>query len=346
MRGTILAGLLLTATIISAQSSAPVDADPGLIITTESSLVVVPLHVYKKKTSIGGLGEQAFDLLEDGEIQEIAFVEGPPGADEDPASGRSVPIEIIFLIDVSHSVMRRGLLDISTIREGILKEVNEHVSISIYGFARKLTRFTGPTNNVDKLERALELAYAAEDSHTRIYESIVETARDVSKRGGNATRMMVVFSDGFSTSDFESEWALRAANHFGIPIYPVVLGHQQIVERARRRNASTARRAARGRPTFRSASPSQSRSNEQELCQKEVADLGALTGGRSYDLKNQNTAAIRSILNSLAALAQTEYVVGYYPSRLGDEPTARQVEVRLKDKSIGKLYGGRRVIVH
>ena len=233
MRGRLLAGLLLVATTVSAQSSVPLDEDPGLIITTESSLVVVPLHVYKKKTSIGGLGDQAFELLEDGKIQEIAFVEGPSGPGEDSASSRSVPVEIIFLIDISHSVMRRGLLDIRTIREGILKEVNEHVSISIYGFARKLTRFTGPTNNVDKLERALDLAYAAEDSHTRIYESILETARDVSKRGGSATRMMVVFSDGFSTSGFESEWALRAANHFGIPIYPVVLGHQQIVERTR-----------------------------------------------------------------------------------------------------------------
>lgn len=346
----LTAGLLLVVALLFAQSpeGQPLDEieDPGLIITAETSLVVVPLHVYKKKVSIGGLDEEAFELLEDGELQEIAFVEGPPDAGEDPSSGRSVPVEIILLIDISHSVMRRGLLDVDTIRAGILEEVSEHVSISIYGFAGKLTRFTGPTSDISKLERALELAQAAEHGQTRIYESIVQTARDASERSPNATRMMVVFSDGFSTSDFESEWAHRAGNHFGIPLYPVVLGHQQIVERARRRNAGIARRAARGRPSSRPTSPGSSRTYEQELRQKEFADLGALTGGRSYDLKNQNSAAVRSILKSLATLAQTEYVVGYYPRRSGEESTARRVEVRLKDKSIGKLYGGRRVVVH
>ena len=346
----LIVGFLLAAPFLFAQAPEGETLgeieNTGLIITAESTLVVVPLHVYKKKTSIGGLGEEAFELLEDGEVQEIAFVEGPPGAGADPSSGRSVPVEIILLIDISHSVMRRGLLDVHTIREGILEEVSDHVSISIYGFAGKLTRFTGPTNDVARLEHALELAHAAEHGQTRIYESIVQTARDASERGSNTTRMMVVFSDGFSTSDFESEWAHRAANHFGIPVYPVVLGHQQIVERARRRNAGIARRAARGRPSYRSSSPGQSRSYEQELRQKEFADLGDLTGGRSYDLKNQNSAAVRSILKSLATLAQTEYVVGYYPHGSDGEPTARRVEVRLKDKSIGKLYGGRRVIMH
>ena len=344
-----IVGLLLATVPLLAQSPEPGPLgeveETGLIITAESSLVVVPLHVYKKKTSVGGLGLEAFELLEDGEVREIAFVEGPPGAGQDPSSGRSVPVEIILLIDISHSVMRRGLLDVHTIRKGILEQVSDHVSISVYGFAGKLTRFTGPTNNAARLEHALELAHAAEHGQTRIYESIVQTARDAFEGGANATRMMVVFSDGFSTSDFESEWAHRAANHFGIPVYPVVLGHQQIVERSRRRNAAIARRAARGRPSYRPSSPGQSRTYDQELRQKEFADLGALTGGRSYDLKNQNSAAVRSILESLATLAQTEYVVGYYPSRSGDKPTPRQVEVRLKDKSIGKLYGGRRVIV-
>ena len=346
----LIAGLLMASALVIGQSleagAQEQTEDPGLIITAESSLVVIPLHVYKKKTSIGGLGKESFALLEDGELQEIAFVEGPPGLGEDPSSERAVPVEIILLIDISHSVMRRGLLDVHTIREGILEQVSDHVSISIYGFAGRLTRFCGPTSDFAKLERALELANAAEHGQTRIYESIVETARDASERGANATRMMVVFSDGFSTSDFEAEWAHRAANHFGMPLYPVVLGHQQIVERARRRNAGIARRVARGRPSYRGTSAGQSRSYEQELRQKEFADLGALTGGRSYDLKNQNSAAVRSILKSLATLAQTEYVLGYYPRRSGDEPSARQVEVRLKDRRIGKLYGGKRVIVH
>ena len=55
---------------------------------------------------------------------------------------------------------------------------------------------------------------------------------------------------------------------------------------------------------------------------------------------------MRQILGSLATLAETEYVVGYYPSSVDEELTGHSVEVRLADKKIGTLYGGRRVVVH
>ncbi len=77
MRELLLVGLLLAAIPIAGQTSAEVVEDPGLIITSESSLVIVPLHVYKGKKSVGGLGKEAFELLENGVAKDIAFVEGP-----------------------------------------------------------------------------------------------------------------------------------------------------------------------------------------------------------------------------------------------------------------------------
>lgn len=64
------------------------------------------------------------------------------------------------------------------------------------------------------------------------------------------------------------------------------------------------------------------------------------------DWKHNKSMWVRAYLKSLARLAQNEYFVSYYPSRRGDEPVARQVEVRLKSKRIGQLYGGKRVIVY
>ncbi len=63
-------------------------------------------------------------------------------------------------------------------------------------------------------------------------------------------------------------------------------------------------------------------------------------------MKYNSAKAVGSIFTSIAQLVETEYVVGYYPQRAGDEPTTRLVEVRLKDKKIGTLYGGQRMIVH
>lgn len=335
----VLAGSLFAVVIPAQETSEPLE-DTGLIITTEAKLVLVPLHVYQKKNSVGGLGPEAFELSEDGTTQKIAFVEGPP-ADPESSAPREVPTEIILLIDVSHSVMRRGLLDITTIRETILDGLREDVAISVYGFARNLKRFTGPTRDFAKLQRAMELAYEAKDGGSRVYEAIMQTARDAANRGGGVSRMMVVFSDGFSTTGLSSDLVVRSANAFGIPIYPVVLGHQEVLDRAHGRGPSMRKRR---NPT--AGMRRESRARAQELRQSDFADIGPRTGGRSYDPRVINNVIIREILTSLAKLVETEYVVGYYPASVDEQLTPHEVEVRLVDQKVGKLYGGRRLIVH
>lgn len=350
----ILFAVLIAITPLAAQSSdgpdqgagrdLPPIEDTGFIITTESNLVVVPLHVYKKKKSINGLGKDAFELLEDGNVQEIAFVEGPAGPGAEPGSGRQVPIELVFLVDVSHSVMRRRLLDIHAVRGSILKQVGDNVNISLYGFAGTLKRFTGPTNDAGRLERALDKLYGAEAGQSKVFEAILRTAIAVGEEGGNASKMLIVFSDGLSTTGFDPSLAARAANHYGVPVYPVVLGHQQAGERANRR-AAGAWQPTRNRPVP-PTNRSRPRNTEREKKQEVFANLGRQTGGQSFDMKTPSSIAIRRLLTSVAKLANTEYVVGYYPKGQGSEPAHRQIEVRLRNEKIGKLYGGRRLIVH
>ena len=364
-------GLLLAAIPIAGQTPDGVVEDPGLIITTESSLVIVPLHVYKGKKSVNGLGKEAFELLEDGAVQNIAFAEGP-------GSGRTVPVEIILLMDISHSVMKPGLLTIQAIRNTFLKGgLRDDVNISVYGFAKKLTRFTEPTRNTTRIENAFKMAYDAEDGQTRVFEAMIQTMRDATSQGGNASRMLVVFSDGLSTTQLEPVWVARAANVLGVPIYPVVLGHKTARNQQRRVNLNNIGRLPTGPsgnvrkkdntvnfdPRSRRGTAPQApnagnngagtgntqratRAKSREYRQLQFAELGAQTGGRSFDLKTPSGTAIRSILSYVSTLAQTEYIVGYYPSSLGEEPSERNVEVRLKAKNAGKLYGGRRTIIH
>ena len=378
MHALLLLGLLLAAMPISGQTLDGVEEDPGLIITTESSLVIVPLHVYKGKKSVNGLGKDAFELLEDGAVKNIAFAEGP-------GSGRTVPVEIILLMDVSHSVMRPGLLTIQAIRNSFLKGgLRDDVNISVYGFAKKLTRFTEATRNPVRIENAFKMAYDAEDGQTRVFEAMIQTMRDATSKGGNASRMLVVFSDGLSTTQLEPVWVARAANVLGVPIYPVVLGHRTARNQQRKVNLNNIGRLPTGpsgnvrkrdqtvnfdprnrrgtAPQAPSAGNNKAgagnnkagtgniqraaKAKSREQRQLEFAELGPQTGGRSFDLKTPSGTAIRSILSYVSTLAQTEYIVGYYPSSLGEEPTERNVEVRLTAKDVGKLYGGRRTIVH
>ncbi|MDE0125939.1 MAG: VWA domain-containing protein [Bryobacterales bacterium] len=372
-RALLIVGTLAMAALAGAQPAQQEEAEGSdLIISVESNLVVVPLHVYRKKSSVNGLGREAFELLEDGVPQNIAFVEGPPADGE--VSQRSIPTEIIFLIDFSYSVMTPGLLDFYAIRSTMLEGLRQDVQISVYGFASKLRIFTGPTRDLQKLQKALDQSFESEAGGSRVYEAIMQTARHASSRGGNVSRMMVVFSDGLSTTNLDPELVVRSANAFGIPIYPVVLGHERIRQRAQGlaggvgigRAGQTEHRqpnpaglgggnqqgARRGEPEF---SPRQqpqgqlnrqSNSRSQETLQQIFAEIGPKTGGRSYDLPVINSKVIRQILGSLSTLAETEYVVGYYPSAVDEELTAHAVEVRLRSEEFGQLYGGRRFVVH
>ncbi len=335
-------GLLLGAGLCMAQDEAePPVEESGFVITAESNLVVVPLHVYRKKQSVNGLTKEAFALHEDSVLQDIAFVEGPPAEGEE--STRDVPTEIIFLIDFSYSVMTPGLLDFTAIRNTMLDRLRDNVLISIYGFAGNLKHFTGPTRDLTKLQWALNQAHASEAGGSRVYEAIIQTAKHATDRGGNVSRMMIVFSDGFSTTKIDPEVAVRAAWAFGIPLYPVVLGHDRVVRRSQRgRSVNVLGPSRNPVPALNRGSSSRDQENRMRI----FADIGPKTGGRSYDLEVINSKVIRHILGSLSELAATEYVLGYYPKVVDEALTPHAVQASLTSQEYGTLYGGHRFVMH
>ena len=217
-----LLGLALTAVPGIAQTSDSAFEDWGSVLTAEAGLVVVPLHVYKNRKSVGGLGEPAFELVEDGVVQEIAFVDGPGGRGN-PAEGRTVPIEIILLVDVQHA-MRIDLADPRIMHHRLFERSNDNVAISVYGFADKLQRFLGPTRDIAKVQLALKMAYSSADGHIPILDAIVATARDAASRTRGTSRKLVVFSGGLNRAIFGE--AAHSAVDFEIPIYNFVLRHR------------------------------------------------------------------------------------------------------------------------
>ena len=336
--------------------------DWASVLTSEAGLVVVPLHVYKNRKSVGGLGEQAFELVEDGVVQDIAFVEGP-GERGDPAGGRTVPIEIILLVDVQHAV-RIDLLDTPKIRDSFFEGIDENVAISVYGFADKLQRYLGPARDIARVQIALELAYSSGDGHIPIVDAIVATARDAASRTNNASRKLVVFSGGLNRGILGE--AAHSALDFEIPIYDVVVSPQEPHTMPVRTRvvsfSSSPFMLGNQRPDTESAhqrqlgnwNPKRRTMPLHECCplgmemSREVKGVGTRTwtSGDSTDWTHDKSMQVRAYLRSLCKVAQNEYFVGYYPSRKGNERVARQVEIRLKSNRIGRLFGGKRVIVY
>ena len=56
--------------------------------------------------------------------------------------------------------------------------------------------------------------------------------------------------------------------------------------------------------------------------------------------------SLSRITESVSKLAQTEYLVAYHPRNVDEGIRMHEAKIRLKDKRIGKLRGGRRLVAH
>jgi hypothetical protein len=155
--------------------------------------------------------------------------------------------------------------------------------------------------------------------------------------------MILAFSDGFATTDSRPQDVTGEFKDMGISVYPVVLGHQKIVEQIKHvqqtgyNNQGVMPDGAR------------SRLSRLELQQQEIMDyasLGELTGGRSFDPPMYNMNILRSILGTMAATVLFEYVVGFRPDASDGQPRKHKLSVKLQSKELGKVTGGTRVVVH
>ena len=74
----------------------------------------------------------------------------------------------------------------------------------------------------------------------------------------------------------------------------------------------------------------------------DFAEIGELTGGRSFDPQLISPVAVREILRIVALETSNEYVAGYFAEPSEGRPRKHSARVLLADKSLGKLRGGRK----
>ena len=318
------------------------------VFRTESSLVLVRFHVVQKNRYNTSLKPEDVVLLEDGAPRKFTVFENAM------AANRTVPVEMTLLFDTSGSVMDEGLLNPLAFKETLLDNL-EGVRIAVYGFGTEMKRYCGPSRDYAQLQAA----FAALGTHggkgerielhlptkrqaqpgggTWLYEAVAAVSSEAAATPGDTTRMVLVFSDGFPTTNSRPEDAAGLDRELGIPVYPVVLGHQKLMQRM---GEVQAKQAPSG-PSSRSLSYLTAKQNEIA----DFASLGELTGGRSFDPPEINLSVMRSIVGTMVALIRTEYVVGFVPET-SDAPRKHKLEIRLGEKNAGKVMGGTRTVVH
>lgn len=338
----------------------PAGEQPDLVFRTQTNLAMVKFHVIQKGQYAEDVRAEHIELLEDGKPQKVALFEGPG-----EGGRRTLPVEIILLFDVSLSVMDDNLLDSYAIRDKVLDGLGGNVGVSVYAFGGKLKKFSPPTNDIEKLKKALDGVYKFTNPGTPLYESIMRVSKEAYDSGGpNVTRAMVIFSDGELTTKEKPEKAAAVANFYGVTLYPVLLGHDRAIKQAMQGNPSPTggygnvmgQNPARGGPPFgpgsmnnpqvnQAQSQRMARLRDKEAQMLEFASVAPPTGGRSFDPPSINGVMIKAILSAIVAGVRSEYVAGFYPPSSEGEKQPHKLEVRLLDKSKGKLSGGARTIL-
>jgi VWFA-related protein len=292
----------------------------------------------RKHSFADGLKAEDIILLEDGRPRKFNVFEG--------SVSRTIPIEMALLFDTSGSVNNEGLLDPLEYKAALMDKL-PGVRLSVYSFNDALFRHCRPTRDGAELAAALGrvrdsgskvMAATMEKlplqlprgrkggPATWLFEAIMATARDGAADARPATRMLVVFSDGFPTTNTRPEEAGIVLSGTGMPVYPVILGHSHIA--ARKADGQL------GWPQM------------AELFMADFAHLADLTGGRSFDPPAIDVTIVRQILGAMAVQALSEYVVGFMPEPSPGGARKHRLEVRLRTKELGTVRGGVRTVLH
>jgi hypothetical protein len=132
----------------------------------------------------------------------------------------------------------------------------------------------------------------------------------------------------------------------GIPIYPLLVGHQARIAEFNMR-AEAPLRPGEGPETAAAHARYVQTIFEREEAQAGLfARLGEATGGRAFDPPELNASAARDIIGFLAGEVQTAYMIGFSPEPCAT-PSAHEVDIRLVGGPRGaKILGGFRTAVY
>jgi len=349
---------LFSFALTAQQPSKPGIPDDLPVFRAETSLALVRFHVVKSNRYVDTIKRQDLVLMEDGEQRDITFFEGGRQSQQ-----RTVPIELTLLFDISGSVTEEGLLDFVIYKSAILDGLPS-VRLSVYGFDSSLKRFCRPTRDPvvlsdafrriqnyrggakprpDVIKLTLPPKRKSNNGGTWIYESVLAAAKDAAVSPGDATKMILAFSDGFPTTDSRPQDVTGEIKDMGISVYPVLLGHQKIKDRVK--HIMESGRNAQGMLSD-GARNQLTRIELQEQDIMDYASLGELTGGRSFDPLMFNFNTVRDILTAMAYAVRFEYVIGFRPDTSDVKPRKHKLSVKLQSKELGKVTGGTRAIVH
>jgi VWFA-related protein len=267
--------------------------------------VKVDVLVTRHSRPVGGLSTDDFELLDNGVPQTVRFM-----------SLESIPVTVVFLLDVSGSVAGprlESLLAAGRSAVGALRDIDRAALVT---FSHQVTELTAVTG--DRTRLLDRLASLSAGGGTSLYDAAY--AGLLLEAGGGSRTLVLVFSDGLDTSSWlKPDAVIDAATRSDAVVYAVTT-ERVASERAidllmrdpdrRWRPGELARLAGLGAGDF-------------------LPAITASTGGRllradDHDLADAFSSAVREF--------QNRYLLMYVPRGV-DQPGWHTLTVRVKERA-------------
>lgn len=215
MTGRRSLAALVTVTVAVGAAMVPARAQQTPVFTSRSDMVRLDVFVIASGRPILGLKPEDFQIKDNGVPQKADFI-----------SFDQLPLNVVFVFDVSGSMVGQRLEDLRAAGHGVLDQLRKDDRAALVSFSEIVTLGADLTTDLEAVGvaidrgRATGLTSLIDACFSGLVLSELDTGRSV----------MFVFSDGVDTSSWlESSAVLNAAKRANVVAYGVTVGQSKAV---------------------------------------------------------------------------------------------------------------------
>jgi VWFA-related protein len=175
--------------------------------STRVEAVRVDVLVTDNGKAVLGLEARDFEVLDEGVPQQIDLV-----------SFERVPLNLIFVLDASSSVVGERLEHLRVGAKAVLDRLRKEDQVGVIGFSHAVVRHSDLTTDLDRVRVALGRAHGYGETALidAVYSGMIMGESDASRA------LMIVFSDGLDTSSWLTPaLVLDTARRSDVVVYAV-----------------------------------------------------------------------------------------------------------------------------
>jgi Ca-activated chloride channel family protein len=299
--------------------------DDGEIIKVNTQLVSIPVRVMDKNGRfIGGLKQENFKVLEDGQEQEIALF-----------ANENEPFTVALVLDMSMSATFK-IAEIQNAAIAFIDQLRPQDRVMVVSFDEDVHVMCEPTADRKEIYRAIRTTKIA--TGTSLYEA-VGLVMNEKLRKIDGRKAIILFTDGVDTTSKRAMYSNNVSDAMELDalIYPI--RYDTFADVQRMKNGSVIKQPPIEVPTSGGVNPaaiilsSISRPDDKGTTEAEyqkakeyLDEMAYRTGGHMYEATSLTNLA--SAYSKIASELREFYSVSYYPKE--DRVVGKKTNIKVK----------------